>query len=170
MNKLKLGLWVAALIFALDQGHKWYMISVLDIADKSPILLLPFFSLVMVWNPGISFGMFGGLDYSHYIFTGLAVAISGFLVFWLRSVTQTVSATAIGFIIGGALGNAVDRLRFGAVADFLDFHVGMHHWPAFNIADASIFTGAVILCIHSIWFTEEERKPAKKATKKPKKQ
>lgn len=160
MNTLRLGLLIAATVLTLDQAHKWYMLEVLDIANRAPITVTSFFNLVMVWNPGISFGMFGGLDYSHYIFTAVAIIISIFLVFWLRKTTHSLAASAIGAVIGGAIGNAIDRVRFGAVADFLDFHIAGYHWPAFNIADASIFTGALFLCIHSIWFEKDDKKPS----------
>jgi signal peptidase II len=140
------GLILAVATLFADQLQKWYMLEVVKIG-REPIEVLPFFNFVMVWNKGISFGMFQDHDYSHIIFTIIALVIVGILLIWLRNVTNTLAALAIGLVVGGALGNVIDRIRFGAVADFFDVHVAGYHWPAFNIADAAVFIGAVLLCI-----------------------
>lgn len=142
---------LAALVTALDQLHKWYMLDVMHIAETGPVRVLSFFNLVMVWNPGISFGMFRDNAYSAYIFSGLAALIIVALSVWLFYSPGRLITIAIGVVIGGAVGNVIDRLRFGAVADFFDFHLMGYHWPAFNIADAMVFTGALLLCIESVF-------------------
>ncbi|MBM9595137.1 signal peptidase II [Roseitranquillus sediminis] len=137
-----LGLAVAAAALALDQGSK-------ALALSSPSLpvgveVLPVMNLVLVRNDGVSFGMLGGL-LPWWALVLLAFAIVAWLSVWLwRSQGQVVSV-ALGLVIGGALGNVVDRVRLQAVTDFLDFHVGAYHWPAFNLADVAVFSGAALL-------------------------
>ena len=144
-----LGLFTAILTLALDQGSKWMMLEMVKIHERPPIEVTGFFNLVMVWNPGISFGMFAGAS-QPLLFTGISLAIMLMLLAWLFKNTSLFTAFALGNILGGAAGNVIDRLRFGAVADFFDFHLGGYHWPAFNIADATIFIGVVLLCAGSM--------------------
>ena len=111
-----------------------------------------FFNFVLVWNRGVSFGMFG--SHSHWgpiLLTGLALVISVVLLVWLRRVETRLVATAIGLVLGGALGNVIDRLRFEAVVDFLDFHVLGYHWPAFNVADSAISVGVGLLLYDALF-------------------
>jgi signal peptidase II len=115
--------------------------------------VLPFFDLVMVWNKGITFGMFNHeTDYGPMILAALALAISLFFFFWLFRTKSPIQGLGIAMVIGGALGNTVDRLRFGAVIDFLDFHALGWHWPAFNLADSCIVVGIALLIGYSILF------------------
>ena len=116
-----------------------------------------FFNLALVWNYGVSFGMFAVLR-QPLMLSGLSVAIICILLIWLTKNLSKLIAVALGLVIGGAIGNIVDRLRFGAVTDFLDFHIGTYHWPAFNIADSCIFIGVVLLCASSM-FTPNTSKP-----------
>ncbi len=147
---------MAIITLLLDQLSKWFFITELGISDRPPIELLPFFNLVMVWNYGISFGMLA----SHRL-PLILITLTGFIVLllfiWMWRVPSKLIACALGGIIGGAVGNIIDRLRFDAVADFFDFHVGLWHWPAFNIADSAIFIGVVLLCVHSMFM--EDRTP-----------
>src|SRR3989339_1204792 len=127
---LRQGLGVILFILGLDQISKWV---VLDLFGETPqmIEVLPFFNLVLVWNQGISFGMFGGASaWGAWILTGLALVISAFLFLWLKKAETRLTALSLAAIIGGALGNVIDRVRFGAVGDFLDFHALGYHWPA----------------------------------------
>jgi signal peptidase II len=124
----------------------------------SEITVLPFFNWVMVWNMGISFGMFNReTDYGPLILTVLSILITIIFVIWLYRAENRLQSLAIAMVIGGAIGNAFDRIRFGAVIDFLDFHAFGYHWPAFNIADSCIVVGVFILIFHS-FFTA--KKPA----------
>lgn len=148
---VRFGLTIAAVILVADQASKWL---ILEIVMQPPriIEVTGFFNIVMVWNRGVSFGMFGeGGEAGRWILSGVALAISAFLLNWLRQVDHRVSALAIGMVIGGAIGNVVDRVRFGAVADFLDFHLFGYHWPAFNIADSAIVIGVALLLIDSLF-------------------
>ena len=137
---------MAFVIIVMDQLSKWLMLSVVDIANRPPIEVTPFFNLVMVWNYGVSFGMLSqpGTNVVYFLI-GVAFIMVGVLLFWLWRATDRWVASAIGLIIGGALGNVVDRFLYGAVADFFDFHVAGYHWPAFNIADSAIFIGVALL-------------------------
>lgn len=145
---LKYGLFVAVIVCVVDQWSKFAVFDFLYQLPPPPVYVVTsFFNLVVVYNSGVSFGMFGDLAYGPYILTGVAVAIVGFLLYWLYTTRDALLVWSLGLIIGGAVGNIIDRVRIGAVADFLDFHVAGYHWPAFNVADAAIFIGAVLLCI-----------------------
>jgi signal peptidase II len=142
---------IMALVIALDQLSKWLILDkVLIPPEHSPLTVAPFLNIVLVWNYGISFGIFS----SHrqpLLLTLMSVAIIGILLVWLYKNTSRLTAYALGSVIGGALGNVIDRLRFEAVVDFLDFHAGKYHWPAFNVADSCIFIGVVLLCGSSMF-------------------
>jgi signal peptidase II len=158
---MKLGLAIAAAALVLDQITKLYFYDLMVGGGSRAIEVLPFFNLVTVWNYGISFGMFNnGSAGPAIIFVVLALAIVAALMFWLRSVSHPLVATALGLVIGGAVGNVIDRLRFGAVFDFLDFHIGGWHWPAFNVADAAISIGVVLLCIDALFLSPRSAKRA----------
>ncbi len=159
----RLGLTWAGVTLVLDQVTKWIMmLSVLN--PPQVITITPFFNLVVAWNRGVSFGMFDSSSpYNAWVLSSIAVIIVIFLYRWLRKLTVKYQACAVGLIIGGALGNVIDRIIHGAVYDFLDFHVAGYHWPAFNVADSGICTGAVILVLDSIFSKSEngtvDRKP-----------
>lgn len=107
--------------------------------------IFSFFSLTYVNNNGISFGMFNEIKNAREIFTFLQGSIALMLIFWLWKCRNKHLAIAIGLIIGGAFGNVIDRFLNGGVTDFLDFHIGSYHWPAFNVADSIIFIGVAII-------------------------
>lgn len=158
---MRVGLAVALAALVLDQASKFYFYDLLVAGGRRAIDVLPFFSLVTVWNYGISFGMFNtGSASGSIIFVGLALVIVVALLIWLRSVTSPLVAAALGMVIGGAIGNIIDRLRFGAVFDFLDFHVAGWHWPAFNVADSAICVGVFLLCIDALFLTSGSAKKA----------
>jgi signal peptidase II len=142
---LRLGLAVALASLALDQLGKWAALAWLDPADP-PLMVTAFFNLVLVWNRGVSFGMFNSSGaLAPWLLSGVALAVVIGLVVWLRRNDQLLTAFGLGLVIGGALGNVIDRIRFGAVIDFLDFHLAGYHWPAFNLADAAICIGALLM-------------------------
>ena len=148
----RLGLLVAALVIAADQASKWWMLT-LVMQPPHRIPALPFLDLVHAWNRGISFGLFnqGSIVWS-WLLSGLAIAIAGALLVWLRKAEKAGIAVNLGAIIGGALGNVADRVQHGAVYDFLYFHVGSFDWwPAFNLADSAISLGAVYLIGDSLF-------------------
>ncbi len=154
---LRLGLLVAAAVVIADRMVKWWAIGAL--ADTPyGVEILPFFNMLLVWNRGISFGMFGGGTLPPWLLAAVALAVTLALVIWLRRVETRLLAAAIGLVIGGALGNVIDRFRFGAVVDFFDFHWGDFHWPAFNLADAAISVGVVILLMDALLIGHERHK------------
>ena len=140
---VRFGLIVAGVVLALDQVSKVLIIHFFDTGDAGIVQVVPgFFNMVLVWNRGISFGMLSNdLALGPWVLSAFAVAITIGLFIWLRQATRRFVAAALGLTIGGAIGNVIDRVRFGAVFDFLDFYVGGWHWPAFNLADAAITVG-----------------------------
>ena len=143
------GAGTAALAFALDQATKWWVLA--HLMDPPRVIpVTPFFNLVLAWNRGVSFGL---LSADHpatpWLLSSLALAVIAGLVVWTTRDRRPGMAASIGFIVGGARGNVVDRLRHGAVTDFLDFHVAGYHWPAFNLADSAIFVGVALLLLVS---------------------
>ncbi len=155
-NVMRKGLGVALLILGLDQATKWWIVErMMDPPRLIPVM--PFFNLVMGWNRGVSFGLFNqDSPYNVWILTAIALIIVVVLVFWLRKAERQLVVVAIGMVIGGAIGNVLDRLRFGAVADFLDFYIAGYHWPAFNVADSGITIGAGLLVLDAL-FTGPEK-------------
>ncbi len=152
----RIGLIIAVIAAALDQISKlWILNGVM--APPRVIEVTPFFNLVLAWNKGVSFGMFSTDSvYGPWLLTGLAIAIVIALGIWLWRVDTKWVACALGLVIGGAIGNVVDRVRFGAVVDFLDVHAFGYHWPAFNVADSAICVGAVILILESLFRPDEK--------------
>jgi len=142
---LRLGLPVAAAIAVLDQLSKW---CVLELVMQPPrtIPVTSFFNLVLAWNRGISFSLLASApEASRWLFVALSAAITGGLLVWLARVRTNLLALAIGLIVGGAIGNAVDRVNHGAVVDFIELHAMEFYWPAFNMADSAITVGVVLI-------------------------
>ena len=144
-----LGFVAAALALAADQGSKLLLLYAAGFARMTPgdaIPVLPFFNLVMVWNPGISYGLFPA---SSRVGTAILVvfsvgAVAG-LTYWLWGLASSSLAIGVGFVIGGALGNLIDRLLYGRVADFFHFYAFGYDWYVFNVADIAITLGAVAI-------------------------
>ncbi len=153
---MKAGLIWAAIVGVFDQVTK-YVILEHVMNPPQPIEVTPFFNIVLAWNRGVSFGLFGHeSDLGPILLTLLAIAISVALLVWMRRAEDRLTVVALGLIVGGALGNVIDRARFGAVTDFLDFHAFGYHWPAFNVADSAICVGAVILIGSSLFRRDEK--------------
>lgn len=141
-------MWVGLIVIFLtvlsDQISKFFVYE--NMADGEHVVFCVFFNLVKVWNTGVSFSMFNGHGQTGaVILTVFALCVAVFLFYWMLKETNKLKITALAFIIGGALGNVIDRIRFGAVLDFLDFHYKNIHWPAFNVADSFICAGVFIL-------------------------
>ncbi|MGI9421031.1 MAG: signal peptidase II [Geminicoccaceae bacterium] len=150
------GLLIAAMVIVADQVTKWIALSGVDFAEN-PIRVTSFFDLVLVWNRGVSFGMFNDAgSYGPWILSALAIAVVIGLLYWLRQTETWLGVAALGLVIGGAIGNVIDRFRFGAVVDFLYFHVGNFHWPAFNVADTAICIGAGLLVLDGLLSPERQ--------------
>lgn len=120
------------------------------------IEITSYFNIVLVWNEGISFGLFSNFSDTALLLSGLSLVVSVILLIWLWRSDDKGLQLILGMIIGGALGNVIDRIRFGAVADFLDFHAAGLHWPAFNLADSAITVGVMLLLVKN--FIEEKSK------------
>lgn len=139
---LRLGLLISLHWFVLDQATKWWILEHVMV-PPTVIPITGFFNLVLGRNSGVSFGFLSGAPSWFLTLFTIGIVI-GLLVWMAREETRLPSA-ALGLISGGAVGNIVDRLNHGAVTDFLDFHLGGYHWPAFNLADMGIVTGVTLL-------------------------
>ena len=145
MKKVWIGLLIALDVVFVDQVSKNLILNILS-QNNGIIEVNSFFNLVTAWNTGVSFSMFNNLGGAGvYILSAFALSVVGFLFYWLQKEEKKIVQIALGMVIGGAIGNVIDRLLIGAVFDFLDFHYGTYHWPAFNVADSFICLGAVII-------------------------
>lgn len=138
-------LWLAAMLVVADQISKWIVLGVLQPGETRYVA--PFFNWVLTFNTGAAFSFLSDAGgWQRWFFTLLALAVSAWIVTLLRRHTSEFRLSlALTLVLGGALGNVVDRLRFGAVVDFIQWHVAGYYWPAFNIADSAITVGAVFL-------------------------
>ncbi len=151
-----LGGTVAIIVLVLDQLVKRGLIDFLRVHGGA-VRLTGYFNLVQVWNRGVSFGMLNaGAAGERWLLIGVALLMVAGLWIWLGWIGRAYLAIAIGLVVGGALGNALDRLRLGAVADFFDFHWAGWHWPAFNLADTAIVLGVGLLLIDTLFRRAEE--------------
>lgn len=147
---MRLGLVVAVVILLADQASKMFFLDLVARHSPPVIEVAPFFNLVQVWNTGVSFGLFQeDSALRSWILIGVAAAVLVWLLLWLRRAQTSLVAVALGAIIGGAIGNIIDRIRFGAVFDFIDLHALGWHWPAFNLADSAIVAGVGLLLLDS---------------------
>jgi signal peptidase II len=143
-------LLVAATIVA-DQVVKQMLLHYLLGVGAIVSVIEGFFRLVIVWNRGVSFGLMSGEGaLPPWLLSAVAVAVCVGLFIWLRRTDRPLTGWGIGLVMGGAIGNVIDRARWGAVFDFADFHVGQWHWPAFNIADSAIVVGVGLMLLESI--------------------
>lgn len=148
---MKFGLLVAFFICVLDQVNKYWTLHILELGEKGRVSVLPFLDLVLVWNKGISYGLFQqDSQLGQYVLIAMSVAISIGLILWLSHVKYKTVAVALGLIIGGAIGNAIDRAIYGAVADFFLLHGFGYEWYVFNIADIAISCGVFFLLIETL--------------------
>ena len=146
------GLFTAIAVTVLDQLGKaavlgFFAGQAFDAHER----ITPFFNIVLTYTRGMSFGLFNNAaGVNALVFSLVAALIVGVLVYWLTRVDSPLLAVAIGLVIGGAVGNVIDRIRLGAVVDFLDFYVGSWHWPAFNVADSAISIGVAAMLLDSL--------------------
>ncbi len=135
---------LATVTLVLDQLSKAWVLYGLKLPEVAQIPVLPFFKLSMVWNRGVSFGLLASDGIGRWLLSLFSLIVAAALIWWARSSTRPRLSIALGLLIGGAIGNAIDRIRFGAVVDFLDFSGLMFPW-VFNIADAAITIGVILL-------------------------
>jgi len=144
------GIVSALLVLAADQGSKYWVLHVLDLPDLRQVVLLPVLNLTYVQNQGVTFGLLNGLgSWSHFVLAGIALVVVVALGIWMRRAENTLMAVSIGAIAGGAVGNVIDRLRYGWVVDFIHAHIGDWSWYVFNVADAAIVCGVALLILES---------------------
>ncbi|HEY0202844.1 MAG TPA: signal peptidase II [Acetobacteraceae bacterium] len=149
--RVRWGLLSALLVLAADQASKWWVLEILDLPNVRQIVVLPVLSLTMVWNHGVTFGLLNGLGpWGAWLLAGAALAVVIVLGVWLRRAESRLVAVALGAIAGGAVGNVIDRLRFGAVVDFLHAHAFGWSWYVFNVADAAIVCGVAVLVLDGL--------------------
>jgi signal peptidase II len=140
----RLGAGLALATVALDQASKLWLLFVYDLPLREPVTLAPVLDLMVVWNRGISYGLFqqdSGLGRWALVVLSLVAAFG--LCLWMARTPSRFLAAALALVAGGAIGNAIDRIAYGAVFDFIHFHVGSWSWYVFNVADAAIVAGVV---------------------------
>jgi signal peptidase II len=153
-SPLRLGIIAGIVTLVLDQASKYWLLYVFDIGNRGAVRVTPFFDLVLAWNIGISFGWFQNDSQiaQMSLMAVKAIAVIA-LAIWMARSRTVIAAVALGLIIGGAIGNAIDRLVYGAVVDFALFHVQIggntYNWYVFNLADAAIVAGVMALLYDS---------------------
>ena len=148
---IRLGILAGLLVLVADQASKYWVLDILRLPEIGTIPVLPVLNLTMVWNQGVTFGLFhqtGAMG--PYILAAVALAVVVALGIWLRRAETRLVAAALGVIAGGAIGNVIDRVRFGAVVDFLHAHAWGWSWYVFNVADAAIVCGVAALVLDGI--------------------
>ena len=157
----RLGMILALLIVAADQASKFYVAGVL-LKDGVPVEVTSWLNIILVMNQGVSFSLFSdGSDIVRWVLTALALGIALVLTIWLFRSRGWFTALALGLVIGGAIGNAIDRIRLGAVIDFVDFHIPAWndwHFATFNVADSAISTGVFLLLAAALFGGGESRR------------
>src|SRR5437868_9933083 len=165
MANRRLGFLVALLVFALDQLVKWIVTGPLHVQDLEHYYLLPFFQLTYTQNEGISLGLFNATtEVGRWMLVALTSAIAIGVAYWLGREKNRVDQVALGMVLGGALGNILDRVRHGYVVDFADLHFGgWRPFFIFNVADAAISIGVVILLLRAFLVKEARKENAEHA-------
>jgi signal peptidase II len=161
---VRLGGLAALLTLALDQASKFWLLNIFEIARRGAVEVTPFFDLVLAWNTGISYGLFQGNGlFNRIVLSAIMIVAVIAIVVWLLRAGSRLVALCLGLIIGGALGNAIDRLIHGAVVDFALFHIsfGGHtfNWYVFNLADVAIVAGVVGLLYDAILGQTPQKRP-----------
>ena len=143
-------LWLSLLIVILDQATKWLAEALL--LPFQPVPLMPLLNLTLMYNEGAAFSFLANAGgWQRWLFAGFALVMTLALTLWLLRLVkgERATAAALSLVIGGAIGNLIDRVQTGRVVDFIDFYVGTWHWPAFNVADSAISIGIVFLLVTS---------------------
>lgn len=144
-------LWLSVLVVVLDQGTKWLALGMLD--PYRPVPLIPSLNFTLMFNDGAAFSFLSGAGgWQRWLFAGFALAMSVALLIWLLRLgsRERLTAAALSLVLGGAVGNLIDRMVTGRVVDFIDFYVGKWHWPAFNVADSAITLGVILLLLSGL--------------------
>ena len=145
------GFLVAVGTLLVDQANKLFLLDVYDIEIRQPLRLGPYLDVVMAKNPGISYSLLSARSAAgRWGLVAFVVVASGLIALWLWRTTTRLVALALGLILGGAVGNAIDRFSYGWVADFYYLHVGSFHWYVFNLADVAIVAGVALLLLDAL--------------------
>lgn len=146
----RLGLAIVVIVFALDQASKLWLLFSVGLAENGPFAVLPFMDIVLAWNRGISYGLFQQYsDLGRWALVAISFVAAIWLGRWMWREPRALTVVALALIIGGALGNGVDRAVYGAVVDFVHLHWGRFSWYIFNVADAAIVVGVAALLYES---------------------
>ena len=161
---LRLGVIAAVITLILDQASKLWLLRVFDLAERGAVKVTPFFDLVLAWNIGISFGWLQN-DSQSAQFALMAVKVVAVIALgiWMARSQTRLATVALGLIIGGAIGNGIDRVAYGAVVDFALFHVEIggntYNWYVFNLADVAIVVGVIALLYDSFFGASPQKRP-----------
>lgn len=148
---IRFGAAVGLLVFVLDQASKWWVLNELHLPERGSIALLPVLNLTMVWNQGVTFGLLHQQGAAGpWLLAAVALAVVVALTLWMRRAERVLVACALGAIAGGAVGNVLDRVRYGAVVDFVHAHAWGWSWYVFNLADAAIVCGVAVLFVDGL--------------------
>jgi signal peptidase II len=159
-----LGFGLALLTLILDQATKLSLLFVYELPVREPVRLTPFLDLMVVWNRGISYGLFQQeSDAGRWVLILVSIAAAIALSVWIRRTRGHLLAASLGLIVGGAIGNVIDRLAYGAVFDFIHVHAGTFSWYVFNVADAAIVAGVAGLLYDSFVLEKRRGRGAGKA-------
>jgi signal peptidase II len=159
MTPTHIGVATALVTLVLDQVTKLYTMFVYDLPVREPVRVTPFMDLIVVWNHGISYGLFQqSTELGRWVLVAVSLAAALALSIWIRRARGKLLAASLGLIVGGAIGNAIDRVAYGAVFDFIHLHVGSFSWYVFNVADAAIVAGVVGL-LYDSFVLEKRRTP-----------
>ncbi len=162
MTPARIGAVAALVTLVLDQVTKVHSLFVYDLPVREPVRVTPFLDLIVVWNHGISYGLFQqSTELGRWILIAVSLAAALALSIWIRRTEGRLLAASLGLIVGGAVGNAIDRVAYGAVFDFIHLHLGSFSWYVFNVADAAIVAGVVGLLYDS--FVLERRRTQRNA-------
>jgi signal peptidase II len=162
LTPVRVGFWAAFATLVVDQATKLYTLFVLDLPVREPLPLAPFLDLRVVWNRGVSYGLFQqNTEAGRWALIAVSIVAAIALTIWIRRTKGRLLAFSLGLIVGGAIGNVIDRFAYGAVFDFIHIHVGSFSWYVFNVADAAIVAGVVGLLYDS--FVLEKRRTVRPA-------
>ena len=150
-----MGIYLLIILLAISFDFATKALILENLTRGEVIEVFPFFNLVLAMNTGVSFSMFSNAG--PYFLTGLALCICAFIVYLMFTEKDVYTRSCLALILGGAIGNIIDRLQFKAVVDFLDFHVFGYHWPAFNVADSCICVGVILLLFRMIFKKEKNK-------------
>lgn len=151
MSRLRFGLLLALVVLVLDQATKWWILEIVDLDRVGQVVVTSFLNLTMVWNRGVTFGLLtSDLWWKPFLLSAVALGIAALLLRWLAKAETARIAWGLGLVLGGAVGNVIDRVRFGAVVDFVHLHAWGFHWYVFNVADSAIVCGVGLLLLDAL--------------------